>query len=185
MVIGPDFTRVPRDDERAEVRRIIETAFDGDEEAEMIEVMRRDGALANELVKPWAGGLKGYLALGRLSAPDDWFFPALLAVSPEAQRGAFAPNQGVRRAYQIGRRLLEELGTIVGAGARGWPKVIICHGPGPLLDRFGFDQQAASSLGSPFKGQWPLGVLASGDAELSASLEFPRAWRPVTPMWLR
>ena len=185
MVIGPDVTRAPRDDERAEVRRIVETAFGGSEEAELIEAMRRDGALAYEFVKPWAGGLQGYLALGRLGAPDDWFFPALLAVRPEAQRGALGPDRRGQRHYQIGRRLMDELSTVVRAQARGWPKVIVCHGPGPLLDRFGFDQQAASSLGSPLRGQWPLGVLASGDADLSASLEFPRAWRPVTPMWLR
>ena len=68
------------------VSYLLRAAFGGPNEARLVEALRRDGAMARELV--FAGEhevVRAYLALVRMTEPQGWLALAPVAVAPGSQ----------------------------------------------------------------------------------------------------
>lgn len=129
-------------DERA-IRQVVRAAFGQNEEADLIERLRRDGDLMIELVAEQEKYVVGHIAfspLGLTPEPSDAPVLAALApvtVWPEAQR------QG------IGRELIRAgLDSCRSAGV----EAIIVLGHWDYYPRFGFSAEKAAKLDAPFSG---------------------------------
>ena len=96
-----------RPEETAEVDALTRAAFGGEDEVARLHSLRRDGDMVAELVVPWRGRLVAHCALSRMVSPEGWLCLAPVAVLPEAQRGRLAPEGQSKRAWQVGRRLVE------------------------------------------------------------------------------
>jgi putative acetyltransferase len=94
MVQTYDFMREMRAGEEAEVERLLQKAFGGNDEARLVRLLRKDGAMAGEMVIAGPGGIAGYFALSEFGAPKGWLCLAPVAVHPD--------HQGQR----IGRRMM-------------------------------------------------------------------------------
>jgi len=114
------------------VSYLLRAAFGGPNEARLVEALRRDGAMARELVI--AGEqevIRAYLALVRMTEPQGWLALALVAVAPG--------SQGLR----LGGRLIHAALEVAEA-----PVVVL--GEPAYYARFGFSVGRAAQLVSPY-----------------------------------
>lgn len=121
-------------DERAAAGDLLRRAFAGPDEAELVERLRRSGAIAAERVIGRAGAIVAYAALSRMAAPEGWLALAPVAVDPGWQR----------RGLGIGlvRALVRE--------ARAAGQTVVVLGDPAFYRRAGFSGWRAGALVSPF-----------------------------------
>jgi len=134
--------------DRTAVRAIIEAAFAGPDEADLVDRLRDDGDCELSLVAVEGGRVVGHVLFSKMGAP----FPALglapLAVAPDRQRSG------------IGSRLVRA--GLERARSAGWRGVFVLGDPN-YYRRFGFDAALASGFDSPYAGPH-LMALALGSA---------------------
>jgi putative acetyltransferase len=124
------------------IRRVIAAAFGGTEEVDLVDGLRRDGAVLVAAVAERAGEILGHVAFSRMfvEASDGRRVPAValapLAVAPASQR------QGIGDA--LTRHGLERL------RAQG-ERIVIVLGHPAYYPRFGFSPALARDLESPFE----------------------------------
>lgn len=119
------------------IRSVVVDAFGCDQEAKLVDELRRDGDLAVSLAAECDGAVCGYVALSRLHSPLN-----ALALAPVA----------VRRAMQgkgVGAALVR--GAIERARALECEIVFVLGAP-EYYQRFGFSVEAAKPFPSPYAG---------------------------------
>ena len=182
MVIGPDAVREPRHDEFDEIDDLLVAAFETPAEAKLVRQLRKDGAMAVELVTPWEGKIGAYIALSRMQAPDGWLCLAPMAVRPEWQDGALAPSLGQERHFRFGSRLLRQLALAYESGlfAKRFGKdvSIVVLGKPSFYQRAGFNLDRAQNLTSPYPLEYTL-ILRHGEDAPEVTLVYPLAFEAL------
>lgn len=190
MVVGPDTSNSVKEEHFDEVEKLLKAAFPTDAEARLVRQLRADGDMLYECRKPWDGKIGGYFALSRMQAPEGWACLAPMAVRPEWQGGKLAennPNMEVggpkdelyRRPWRFGTRMLRELQALVEIPLErlpaSAPKTIVVLGKPSFYGRWGFSQERAQKLRSPYPLKYTL-ILRHGDDVPEAELIYPRAF---------
>lgn len=130
----PSFQRPMNPEEEPAVERLLQRAFKGSDEAQLVRKLRKSRQIAGEMVVPGEEGIVGYYALSRMVEPKGWLALAPVAIDPDWQgRG-------------IGKRM-------VGMTAE-WAKLsktmIVVLGAMPFYERAGFSAAWAARLTSPY-----------------------------------
>ncbi|MDU8927253.1 N-acetyltransferase [Alisedimentitalea sp. MJ-SS2] len=159
MVQSNDFMRAMNLGEEAEVEQLLQKAFRGNDEARLVRLLRKHGAMAGEMVVTDERGIAGYLALSEFVAPKGWLCLAPVAVRPELQgRG-------------IGRRmtgLLTEWARLAG-------KTVVVLGEVEFYQRGGFNAARAAGLTSPYPIEHTL-LAGPGEDTPEVELIYPKAF---------
>lgn len=150
----------------AAVHHLLEAAFGGPVEADLVDRLRQDGDLVLSLVAVVEGGIAGHAAFPRLvlkTGEKDAAVCGLapLAVRPDRQRcgiGAMLVREGLSRLAERGETLVFVLGD---AG---------------YYRRFGFDAEAAAGFASPYAGPHFQVLRLDPSAPSSGTIRYPRAF---------
>lgn len=188
MVVGPDFTRNAKPEDHDEIDALLNAAFGRPNEAELVHRLRADGDIWWEAVKPWGGWIAGYASLSRMQAPKGWACLAPVAVLPEFQNAAAAPDDAHRKHYAIGTRLVSEIvlatKTVQDLRARGMdlytndtdvPTAIVSLGSPSFFERAGFSAARARNLTTDYPAKDIL-IARQGDDIPFETLVFPAAF---------
>lgn len=124
------------------IAALVRAAFGGEDEAGIVERLRRDDLVAVELVAERDGAISGHILLSWLPTMLDGRAVRALALAPMAVRPEFQ-KQGTG-----GRLVAAALREARAAGAEA---VIVLGHPG-YYPRFGFSAALARKLASPFAG---------------------------------
>lgn len=151
--------------DRAAIRALVEAAFGQAGEADLVEALRRDGAVVLELVAERAGGIRGHILFSRLTVDrQDGSVAAValapLSVDPEHRR------EGIGRALMAdGHLRLQAAGETLS----------IVLGDPAYYGRAGYDHARAAGFDSVYQGQ-ALQALALGPAPETGRLVYARAF---------
>jgi len=126
------------------IRKLLETAFPTPEEADIVELLRRDAAMALELVYEEGNAVLGHVAFSHMTEPTGTVGLAPLAVAPHATgRG-------------IGGKLVRAgLARVRTSGVRG----VFVLGEPSYYQRFGFSVARAAAFTSAFPADHMMAVL--------------------------
>ncbi|MCA9174366.1 MAG: N-acetyltransferase [Planctomycetales bacterium] len=133
--------RPETDQDKSSIRKVNQAAFDGDDEANLVDALRDGGFVDVSLVAEKDGEIVGHILFSRVAIVTkvgtmDALSLAPMAVMPHCQR------QG------IGSRLVE-------AGLKACQsshKIVVVLGHPEFYPRFGFSAEIARPLESPFGG---------------------------------
>jgi putative acetyltransferase len=129
--------RTETPDDHSAIRGVVVEAFEGAQEAELIEHLRRDGDLAISLVAEIGGRVCGHVALSPLKSPSRTLALAPLAVQNTSRRQGIG-SALVRRAIDFAKFEKSEMIFVVGDPA--------------YYERFGFTAAAAAAFSSLYAG---------------------------------
>lgn len=177
MTGDPGHTRSARAEDFDEIHALLEAAFPGPEEADLVRRLRSDGDMWMELVKDWDGRIAAYAGLSRMQEPAGWACLAPVAVWPAYQRGACATSEDDRRLFAFGTRLVREISTVARAEDKPPPfplEVVVLGDPG-FYGRAGFSQTRAQALRSPYPIAHTL-LAGTGPEQPGAALVYPKAF---------
>jgi putative acetyltransferase len=159
--------RDERPEDAAAIRALLEAAFGGPAEADLVARLREDGDVVLALVAEDAGRIVGHVLLSRLTAP----FPAL-ALAPVAVLPA-------RQRRGIGGRLIRA--ALERATAAGWQAVLVVGEPA-YYRRFGFDPALARGLACPYAGPYLMALALQGElAATTGDIAYPPAFAALGP----
>jgi putative acetyltransferase len=150
------------------VARVIEDAFGGVAEVELVRRLRRDGLIALALVAEIEGELVGHIVLSWLEAEIDGRRPRVLGLAPLGVRSD-------RQRRGVGSRLVDE--SISRARRLGADAIIVLGHPS-YYPRFGFSAALAATLKSPFSGEafMALEIVPGALSGTSGSVRYPSAF---------
>jgi putative acetyltransferase len=140
--------------ERSAIRSVIEAAFGGSEEADLVDKLRSDEHALLSLVAESDGDIVGHILFSRMWIKTASGLIVAVALAPLAVRPDW-------QRKQIGRRLIEH--GLDGLRAQGERIVIVAGHPG-YYPRFGFSTEKAASLESPFPREAFLAMELAGGA---------------------
>jgi len=143
-------------------------AFGGEGEVGIIELLRRDGLVAVELVAEQGGAIGGYILLSWLPTMMGGRAVKALALAPMAVLPGFQ-KQGIG-----GRLIAAALDEARAAGA----EAVIVLGHPDYYPRFGFSAALARNLASPFTGEafMALELVPGALAGQQGSVAYPAAF---------
>jgi putative acetyltransferase len=157
--------RYARAADRPAIAEVVAQAFDGPDEAALIERLRAAGDVLFELVSEEGGEIAGHILFSRLWADRAELFAALapVAVRPGLQRtgvGSALVRAGLESAREF--------------GAHG----VLVLGHPAYYPRFGFSAAAAAQVASPYSGRPAFMALALEDGAFDTplSIAYPEAF---------
>ena len=146
--------------EEPAVDALLRAAFEGDDEARLVEALRKSGAMAGEMVLPGEEGqIIGYYALSSFIQPAGWLCLAPVAIHPD------------RQGQNLGKRLIGQLG----AWARATGNTIAVLGQSGFYEKCGFSGDRAARLTSPYPVSHTLLIGPGEDAPVE-TLVYPKAF---------
>lgn len=158
-----------RDEElsdRDEIRRLVTASFGGEEEAELIDRLRIEGASELSLVAVADGRLVGQALFSRIRAPFRALGLAPISVLPALQRSG------------IGSSLIRV--GLARTAAAGWQVIFVVGAPA-FYGRFGFDAALASGFPSPYAGPHFMAMSPIGRPPVTGgSVEYPDAFAALS-----
>lgn len=177
MTEDPGFTRTARATEHDEIDALLCAAFGQPDEAALVRQLRADGTMWIELVKLWQGRVAAYAGLSRMQAPEGWACLAPVAVLPEFQRGACAPDPDQSRLFAFGTRLSREIATVAKAGSNpaDFPVQVVVLGDPGFYGRAGYSLDRARNLTSPYPIAHTL-LAGVGEEAPHEQLRYPAAF---------
>ncbi len=128
--------------DHAAIRQIVRHAFGGDDEAELVERLRAEGAVLFELVAATDIALQGHILYSRLRIEAEGVALEAAALAPVSVLSAFQRRGLGGRLIAAGNARCAELGLAA----------VIVLGHPDYYPRFGFSAAAAESLQAPFQG---------------------------------
>jgi putative acetyltransferase len=146
---------------------LLETAFEGPLEAELVRRLRADGDLALELVaeEDGTGTIIGHICFARMGNPDGWWSLAPVSVVQGRQSQGIG-SEIIRYGLDRARQAKAQAVVVVGA-------------PG-FYSRFGFSSKAAERLNSPYPiSHTLLFPIAPGTSGRDATLVYPPAFEAL------
>ncbi|MDP1604985.1 MAG: N-acetyltransferase, partial [Legionella sp.] len=162
---SPIVVRPERAGDEAAIRRLLDEAFAGPEEGQLVERLRAHGDLVLALVALDGENIVGYAAWPRLwieTPRDEYKAVALapLAVAPSRQRdgiGSELTREGLAQLRSLGESIVFVLGDPV------------------YYRRFGFTAEAASGYGSTYTGAHFMGLTLNVSAPPHGRVRYPAA----------
>jgi putative acetyltransferase len=151
--------------DHAAIHALVAAAFGREEEAEIVEGVRAEGAALVELVAEEDGQIIGHVLFSRMRCEPERFFAGLgpLAVQPDRQdtgAGSALSRAGVQACRDLGC------------------EAIIVLGHPTYYPRFGFSADAAALIASPYAGRPSFMAMALKPGVLDApvKVDYPRAF---------
>lgn len=149
--------RKPADDRAIDA--LLTQAFAGNQEARLVQLLRKQDAMVSELVAD-DNGLVGYAALSRMKAPDRWLALAPVGVAKSHQR------KGI--ASQVVRALLFDA-----------PSPVVVLGNPSYYERFGFSVSSARDLRSPYPIAYTAIYPSDTPVPSGTELIYPKAFQDI------
>lgn len=166
--------RFERDGDQDGIRDVLNAAFSGPDESQLVDALRADGDILVSMVADEDGEIVGHIAFSRLEIPslngDSAIRGAALApvaVAPTHQRlgiGSELVRQGIENCQELDLDAIVVLGDV------------------KFYRRFGFNAEMAKCLKSPFSGQ-NLMILPFFDGvldEFEGRTIYPPAFGPLS-----
>jgi putative acetyltransferase len=154
--------RDERPGEEPAIRELVEAAFGGSAEEDLVDRLRADGDAIVSRVAVEGGSILGIVVFSRLTAPFRALALAPLAVRPE------------RQGTGIGSRLVRD--GLTRAAELGWDGVFVLGEP-RFYGRFGFDAALAEGFRSPYGGPHLMAVALAGILPAAEGrLDYPPAF---------
>jgi putative acetyltransferase len=150
------------------IRKLNQMAFQGDQESQLVDDLRRDRAVILSLVAVEGGNIVGHILFSALTIEtESAVLPALalapMAVCPERQR------QGIGSALvRRGLAVCREQGH----------RIVVVLGHPDYYPRFGFSTELAQNLRGPYSGDaWMALELVSGALDgVKGTVRYPKAF---------
>ncbi len=163
---APIVVRPERSGDEMDVRRVLDAAFAGPEEGELVERLRVHGDLVLSLVALDGEKVAGYVAWPRLwieTPRDEYKAVALapLAVAPSRQRdgiGSALVREGLAQLRAFGESIVFVLGDPA------------------YYRRFGFSAEAASGYGSTYSGAHFMALTLNASPPPHGRVRYPAAF---------
>lgn len=89
MLNTPEFMRALKRGEETQVTALLEAAFEGKDESQLVEALRKTRTIAGEMVLPMNGEIIGYAGLAKMNTPKGWLALAPVAIAPAHQGRGF------------------------------------------------------------------------------------------------
>jgi putative acetyltransferase len=134
--------RPEQEEDRIAIGELHRLVFGGNDEADLVDTLRRERRVELSLVDIIGGRIVGHILFSELEAEMDGRSVKALALAPMA----VVP---VRQRQGIGTRLMRES---LARLKRGEYEALIVLGHESYYPRFGFSAELARKLASPFKG---------------------------------
>lgn len=128
------FSRPMNPGEEPQVEALLRAAFEGSEEALLVQKLRKTKAMAGETVMAIGDRLVGYYALSHMTAPKGWLCLAPMAIAPDVQRHGY------------GKRMMGMLTE----WARLSSTPVVVLGEPAFYEKAGFLRGYAANLTSPY-----------------------------------
>jgi putative acetyltransferase len=123
--------------DQAAIDTLLESAFGGRDEVELVRALRKDGDIAYELVCTSGADVTGHIVFSPLDGPLRCLALAPLSVLPQKQ------------GHGIGTMLVKQ--GLEAARQQDWQAVFVLGDPG-YYQRFGFSVDRAKAFQSPYAG---------------------------------
>jgi len=136
--MDPSFTRDVRPPDFDAIDALLDDAFGGPQEAQLVRGLRKRKAMFREVIMPWGDAAAGYLAVSRFTAPEGWLCLAPVAVHPAWQRGG--------RGQFMVRSIVDECVNTL-------QRSLVVLGDGKFYRRCGFLATRAARLNTPYGTQ--------------------------------
>jgi len=159
--------RPERPDDFDVIRELNRAAFNGDDEARLVDRLRSDGLVVASLVAEHAGELIGHICFSELPIRTANGSIAAVSLAPMAVRPG-------RQRTGVGSRLVR-----AGLEAcRATHAAVLVLGHADYYPRFGFSAELARRIASPFSGpSWMVLELKPGAlAGIEGSVQYPAAF---------
>lgn len=156
---GPTTIRAARSDDETAVRALLQAAFGGDAEADLVDALRRAESVVLSLVAVEADAILGHILFSRLTVAPPNDRRRAVCLAPVAVR----PD---RQRFGIGTRLVRD--GLAALEARDEDMVLVLGDPG-FYARFGFRPGRPDRMITPYpvpENQW----LVLGDRPLPIRL---------------
>ncbi len=154
--------RPETEQDRDHVRRLVESAFGREDEADLVERLRAEGDAAIALVAELDGETAGHLVLSPMREPAAALGLGPISVRPDLQRRG------------VGAALIRE--ALKRARHDGWRAVFVLGDP-PWYTRFGFEPELARGYATSFEGPFLMALeLAPGALTGEGELRYARAF---------
>lgn len=143
---------------------LLDTAFNGPEEYKRMTELREAGSMALEMVIEDEGGKGpiGYISFVRHVSPDGWWALALEVVN-RSERGKGLGGKLVSYGLDAARQAGAAAVTVIGEP--------------DYYKRFGFSDEAAKNLSTPFEKSATLVYpIVQGSAQASVTLTYPNEY---------
>lgn len=134
MITSPDYLRELKSGEEPQVEALLKLAFDGAQESQLVKMLRKDRAMAGEMVMAVNNQIVAYCALSKMVAPKGWLCLAPVAVHPDFQ----------------GRRTGKRMVGLITEWARITGNYLLVLGDVTFYERGGFSAARARNLTSPY-----------------------------------
>lgn len=150
-------------DDALAISILLDTAFEGQAEAVLVEELRAQNAMALELVATDKDALVGHVAFSKLEAPKGWIALAPLSVRTD------------RRGRGVGSRLVQQGLDLL--RQQHVPAVVVLGDP-PFYQKFGFSLDAAKNLKTDYPSDNFMSYpMAEGTAGARHDVIYHRAFR--------
>jgi putative acetyltransferase len=147
------------------IRKVVQTAFARQLEADLVDQLRTDGDVVISLVALDGADLIGHVLFSRMTAPFRALGLAPVSVIPDRQRqgvGSELIRVGVERAR-----------------CDGWQGIFVVGDPA-YYRRFGFDSDRARGFASPYAGPWLMALALDGQLPASRGrVAYAEAFRSI------
>lgn len=151
--------RNPKPADQTALSILLVSVFGQSNEWNLVQRLRDEGSVAEELVAEDEHGLVGHVCLSRLHAPDGWLALGPVAVRTEDQRRGIG-SELVRHALDRARQ------------ARA--KAVVVVGDPTYYHRFGFVFDGPATLHTPYPREFTgLFPIAPGTAKAAVTLAYP------------
>lgn len=162
--VGMHIRPEDEDDEDA-IRSLLQSAFEGSAEADLVDALRWQGDLAVSLVADVKGRLVGHVALSPLRSPHRSLALAPLAVSPQMQ------------GMGIGTALVREA---LNCAAHRDAAIVFVLGEPEYYSRFGFNVRNAQLFPSVYSGDHFMAHWLGADRVPSAPVLYAQAFEGLS-----
>lgn len=159
MITSPDHMRELRRGEEAQVDDLLALAFKGQDEVRLVHRLRKDRAIAGEMVISADNRIVAYAGLSQMIQPKGWLCLAPVAVHPDWQ----------------GRHIGSRMVGMITEWARLSKKTIVVLGEPGFYARNGFSSERAAQLTSPYPISHTL-LAGPGETAPTETLVYPKAF---------
>ncbi len=156
--------RAERDSDQAKISNLHRSAFGGDAEARLVDALRRDGSVVLSLVAERDGEIVGNVVYSRLLV--DGMQAGASALAPVSVAPQFH-GQGT------GSLLIREAHRHL---AKAGERLVLVLGDPAYYVRFGFSQDAAQGLHTPYDGPHLMVLHLDDRAASQGAVSYPRAF---------
>ena len=161
--------RLEANGDAPQIRELLEACFPGEGEADLVDALRRSGAIVLSLVAEEEDAVIGYIAFSRIRIEDGKTSMRALALAPLAVYTEYQQQGLATRLVREGHACIAAMGE----------RLSIVLGDPNYYGRFGYSHRRASAFESDYQSEY-LMALSFGEAPWEGRLVYPEAFAALT-----